>query len=208
MVPIYHFTHWSNLLPILTGGGLDCDRVCRSLSLTQRSIGYSDLKDKRLNTDVEVFPGGKIGDYVPFYFGTRSPMLYAYKNGRVTGQRENQDEIIYLVTWAEAVASRGYRFVFTDGHPVREPKAFFNDLQYISEVDLPLMDATWWNDTPSDPDRSRRRQAEFLVHQRITWEHIDAIGVRTQAVHDWVFATLSNSLHKPPCIIKPTWYYE
>lgn len=90
---------------------------------------------------------------------------------------------------------------------MREPKSFYNDLTYLSEVDFPLMTQRMWNDTPSDPDRQRRRQAEFLVLQRLAWEHIDAIGVRTQEMHDWLQGALRDTPHKPPCIIKPTWYY-
>jgi hypothetical protein len=160
-----------------------------------------------MQTVVEEPPGGTLGDYVPFYFGTRSPMLYTYKNGNVTGRRENQDEIIYLASTAEHIASLGLQFVFTDGHPITEPKAFFNDLSRINEVDLELMTKVMWNDTNADPDRKRRRQAEFLVHERFAWENVLAIGVRTQQAHDWVQEVMSEVAYKPPCLVRPAWYY-
>jgi len=143
-----------------------------------------------MRTRVEVDPEGTLGDYVPFYFGTRSPMLFTYKNGNVTGKHEDQDEIIYLVSSAEYVAEKGLAYAFSDGHPVVEPKAFYNDLGNLSEVDMPLMMQRDWFDTNSDPDRKRRRQAEFLVYERFPWEHVRAVGVRTKAMQTWVQETM------------------
>jgi hypothetical protein len=111
-----------------------------------------------MRTEVEVSPGGTLGDYVPFYFGIRSPMLFTYKNGNVTGKSENQDEIIYIVSSAEDVDAEGLAFAFSDGHPIVEPKAFYNDLAKLNEVDLALMTQRHWFDTDNDPDRKRRRQ--------------------------------------------------
>jgi len=207
-IRVYHFTHRDNLELILARGFFECDRTCKAGSLTRRNIGYANLKQRRLNTVVEVPPGGTVGDYVPFYFGTQSPMLYAYEKGRVTGKPEDQDEIIYFATTAERIVTQGYQFVFTDGHPVQEPKAFYNDLARIGEVDLPLMTQKYWFDTDSDPDRARRRQAEFLVRERFAWEHVWVIGVRTQAMREWVEHAVRDTPYKPSCIVRPEWYYD
>lgn len=204
---IYHFTHMGNLPSIIASGAIVCDRICQASGVTCREIAYSSLKQRRMMTTVEVAPGGTLGDYVPFYFGTRSPMLFTYKNGNVTGKPENQDEIIYLVSSVEYVAGRGLAFAFSDGHPIVEPKAFYNDLSKLNEVDLALMEQTYWFDTNSDPDRKRRRQAEFLVHQHFAWDDVAAIGVRTAAMQNWVQETMRNARHQPPCAIRPTWYY-
>jgi hypothetical protein len=205
--PIYHFTHRDNFASILASDGMLCDRICQNSGLTARDIAYSSLKAKRMRTAVEVPPYRTLGDYVPFYFGVKSPMLFTYKNGRVIGSPENQDELIYLAATAEAIAGAGIAFAFTDGHPVREPKAFFNDLACLCKVDLPLMTQRDWYDCDEDPDRMRRRQAEFLVYQRFTWEHVQAIGVRTEAMATWVGEAIRDMPYKPPCLIRPSWYY-
>ena len=204
---IYHFTHRENLSSILATGALVCDRSCQDDNLTRTSIGYSNLKLRRLRTRVEVDPGGTLGDYVPFYFGTKSPMLLTYRDGNVTGKPEDQDNIIYFATTVENIVERQLTYVFTDGHPVQEPKAFFNDVTEIGHVDLGLMTKPMWNDTDSDPDRMRRRQAEFLVHQKLDWSDIRAIGVRTVAARNWVQQTMGQLTYKPRCYIRPTWYY-
>ena len=77
---IYHHTHIDNLSGILRSGGVCCDRICQASTLTLRDIAYQNLKLRRMTTPVEVPPGGVLADYVPFYFGPRSPMLYAYSS--------------------------------------------------------------------------------------------------------------------------------
>jgi hypothetical protein len=206
--PIYHFTHRDNLASILAAGGILCDRLCQRGGLTCREIAYSNLKQKRMATTVEVPPYGTLGDYVPFYFGVKSPMLFTYKNGNVTGRRENQTELIYLATTAEAIAAARLPFAFTDGHPIKEPKAFYNDLSRLCQVDLSLMEQRDWYDTNADPDRKRRRQAEFLIYQRFIWDHVQVIGVRTEAMATWVQQVIRDMPHKPPCLIRPSWYYS
>lgn len=39
------------------------------------------------------------------------------------------------------------------------------------------MGERYWNDTPEDGDRKRRRQAEFLVYTSLPWRLIEEIGV-------------------------------
>jgi len=134
-------------------------------------------------------------------------MLLTYIDGNVTGQPEYQDEIIYLASSVEYVSVQGLQFVFTDGHPVTEPKAFFNDLADIGEVDFSIMKGRYWANTPDDPDRMRRRQAEFLVHQRFPWDGVKGIGVLTEETRQWVEHAMSKTSHKPPCVIRPGWYY-
>jgi hypothetical protein len=87
--------------------------------------------DKREHAAVRVPPGGVVADYVPFYFGPKSPMLYAIKQGKVEGY-QGQKEIIYLVTTAEAVAAQNLSFMFTDGHGIISYVNHYNQL-----ADLP-----------------------------------------------------------------------
>lgn len=58
MTPIYHFTHIANLEGIFRSGALLCDGLCRASGYTVRDIAYSNLKDQRSRTLVEVPPGG------------------------------------------------------------------------------------------------------------------------------------------------------
>ncbi|MFG1659593.1 DUF4433 domain-containing protein [Micromonospora chersina] len=205
--PILHFTHQSNLVTILDEGGLLCDRECRSSNLNTRNIAYTSLKQKRAETVVEVPPGGTLDDYVPFYFGPRSPMMLAYMNGKVTGRAEDQSELVYLVSHAETVAEQGLPFAFTDGHPIVEPRFFSNDLADLVEVDFDLMRGKYWFDTDAYPDRKRRRQAEFLVWQRMPLELIDYFVVMTAGRRTEIERMSQSMGWDIPCRVHSAWYY-
>jgi hypothetical protein len=99
-------------------------------------------------------------------------------------------------------------FAFTDGHPIREPKAFYNDLRDLKHVDLPLMEQKYWNDTDADPDRKRRRQAEFLVWERVPLPMIMALGARTDSVRLTPEGIVTKHSLNMRCIERPGWYYD
>jgi hypothetical protein len=198
----------TNLPGIIASGGLFCDRACQDAGVQVRGVAYNSLKEKRAQTAVEAGPGGFLNDYAPFYFGPRAPMLLPYKSGNVTGKPENQDEIVYLVSSTEAVAALGLQFAFTDGHPIKEPRAFYADLQRLDQVDFSIMHSKYWNDTDQFPDRKRRRQAEFLVRHALPWHAIAVLGVRTAAMATWIQTLIAPLPHRPVCEIHPEWYYD
>ncbi|MDQ2880456.1 MAG: DUF4433 domain-containing protein [Actinomycetota bacterium] len=198
----------SNLPGIIASNGLFCDRACQGAGVPVRGVAYNDLKAKRAQTAVEARPGGFLNDYVPFYFGPRAPMLLPYKSGRVTGKPENQDDIIYIISSTEAVAALGLPFAFTDGHPIKEPRAFYADLRQLDQVDFSIMHSKYWNDTDQFPDRKRRRQAEFLVWRALPWQAVSMLAVRTPITAAWVQQLIVALAHKPVCEIHPEWYYD
>ncbi|GAA3908194.1 DUF4433 domain-containing protein [Actinoplanes auranticolor] len=72
---IYHFTHIDNLEAIRTAGILRCDAVARE-GMTRTEVGAADIKESRRRRTIPIEPGGRVGEYVPFYFAPRSPMMY------------------------------------------------------------------------------------------------------------------------------------
>jgi len=136
-------------------------------------------------------------------------MLYAIHMGFVDGYSRGQSEIVHLVSSAEGVESDDdLRWVFTDGHAEMAPLTdFYDDLEELDKIDWNVMRSTYWNDTDDDPDRKRRRQAEFLVHESFPWKLISSIGVYGQAAVEQVQEILKKSKHKPDVHIKRAWYY-
>jgi hypothetical protein len=67
------------------------------------------------------------------------------------------------------------------------------------------MAATYWNDTDEDPDRKRRRQAEFLVHEFFPWELVSYIGVYDLSVAKIVGEIIKGG--SPEIGIQRGWYY-
>ena len=60
-----------------------------------------------------------------------------------------------------SIAAAKAGFVFTDGHAIMQLSKFYDDLGYLTEIDWDIMEEKYWRDTIEDPDRKRRRQAEF-----------------------------------------------
>lgn len=90
------------------------------------SIAHQTIQDRRAYTQVPCGPGGCLHDYVPFYFGARSPMLYAIKSGNVEGYEQGQEAVVYLVSTAQKVSGAGLGHVFTDGHGIMGFTAFYD----------------------------------------------------------------------------------
>jgi hypothetical protein len=207
MTAIYHITHLRNLPNIVRDGGLWCDQVVMQRQLAYVSIAHQHIKDRRARKMVPCAPGGKLADYVPFYFAPRSPMLYVINRGGVQGYTEGQRPILHLVSSAETVQVAGLSFAFTDGHAEMDISRFFTDLHDLDKVDWEMMQATYWNDTLQDGDRKRRRQAEFLVHQFFPLKLIERIGVINHTLRLQVTALFPDLASRPPITIEPAWYY-
>ena len=205
--PIYHITHIDNLPSILADGGLHCCRVLRHGGVTYTDIAYGHIQDTRASTVVPCGPGGTLHEYVPVYFAPRSPMLYAIHGGWVPGYQEGQKPVVHLVSSAQAVARAGQRFVLTDGHATKAFTQFLDTLDGLDRVDWTVMPLTFWNDTREDPDRKRRRQAEFLVHSFFPWHLVTEIGVISVEMKDRVEALLRSVSHAPVVSVRRGWYY-
>ena len=77
MASIFHITHVDNLASIIEDGCLWSDRRLVSARGDRVVIGLNNIKKRRLDElPVHCHHGTRVGDYVPFYFCPRSPMLY------------------------------------------------------------------------------------------------------------------------------------
>ena len=132
-------------------------------------------------------------------------MLYVISRGGVEGYAEGQQPVIYLQSTAETVDEAGLNWVFTEGHADMGYTDFFDDFRDLTEVDWPLMKERYWHDTNDDPDRKRKRQAEFLVHQFFPWELVSYVGVYDRSVAERVSAIIGEEM--PEIGIQPDWYY-
>lgn len=122
------------------------------------------------------------------------------------GYLEGQNPILHLVTTAELVEIEGLVFTFTDGHAIMFPE-FYDSLEDLSEIDWKIMKATYWADTLEDNDRSRRRQAEFLVYEFLPWSLISEIGVIDATIQQQVQQILRDLNQTTPVRVHRNWYY-
>ena len=204
---ILHMTHFSNLPAIAARGGLVCENRRAAEAIRAVNIAYMNLKTLRGGTSVPVCKGGNLNDYVPFYFAPRSPMLYVISIGGIAGYPDGQEGVVYLVSNAEAVGGAGLPYALTDGHPVVAISGFYDDLKDLPKIDWATMKSRMWNDTPQYPDRRRRRQAEFLVHDFVPISLIQRLAVKTAATQAKVAALAGLGGWAPTVRVLPHLYF-
>jgi hypothetical protein len=159
---IYHITHVKNLPRILADGCLWSDSERARQGVAPINIGHQHIKARRLRRDVPVAAGGKLGDYVPFYFCFRSVMLYPISQGHQDYQG-GQDDVVHLVSSVESAVRLKRPWAFTERHAELGYATYFDDLADLDKIDWKVMPLRYWAESA---DTKEKRQAEFLVHQR------------------------------------------
>ncbi len=105
---------------------------------------------------VHVSPHGYVGDYVPFYFAPRSPMMYKIWRGSVPTYTQGQETLIYFWTSLSKVDQANLPWVGSDGNCAASLTAHTNDWIELEQlVDWGLMRERYWFNTQEDGDRMR-----------------------------------------------------
>jgi hypothetical protein len=207
MTPILRISHIDNLLGILATGGIWAPNHLPPGTAQPANITHADIVARRAQKVVPVGPGGLLHDYVPFYFGARSPMLYANHSGWVRTNPDGQAVVVYLVAYAEEVAQAGHGWAFTDGHAEMGITAFFDDLARLPELDWASIRATQWGGPKVHPDLKRRKQAEFLVHRFFPWDLVRGMVVLDVGMQARVRDILARAGRAAPVAVRRAWYY-
>ena len=204
---VYHITRIEHL-PSMIAEGVWSDTEASARGLTKVSIGYSHIKVRRARRLVDTGARGTLADYVPFYFAPRSPMLFAISQGKVGQNVTDCTRIAYLVTSVQHLRSRSHIVVTSDRHAVTPFARFTTDDDVLTEsVDWALMQARYWRDTAEDPDRSDRRQAELLVHQRLSWDNILGVATANERTMGEVSALIGTHGATTRVATRPEWYF-
>lgn len=165
---LFRMTHIENIPHILQHG------ITHSASANANPnfvpIGDGSLIATR--NDFLLNNGRRLGDYIPFYFGVRTPMLYVVQNGFNMVAPTLAENIVYCITSVQKIIEQQLDFVFTDGHAVDGFTMQYTvaDIQNIDNLlDWNAIRAKYWRDD-SDLDLKRRKEAEFLVSGDIASE--------------------------------------
>jgi hypothetical protein len=197
-------------LPSVIEHGLLPDDVCRRRQITGVEIGYDHIKRRRALRAVPCGVGGNLANYVPFYFAPRSPMLYAITCGLVSAEAACTEQIVYLVSSTQALRKAGLTVIASNRH-AELGYADMTDHDSVLDgddfIDWPLMTAVYWKNTPEDPDRKERRQAECLVHPRVPWQVIEGIATKTERARAQVQTLLGAAGVSTPVVVSAEWYF-
>lgn len=201
--PVFRFFHLDNLHVYLRRERLYSPNTMPQDGIIYRPIHEVDIQNKRASTVIPCGRNGVIHDYVPFYLGYRSPMLLTIS------KKVKQSDIIYLYCSAQEVVGAGYSVAFSDGHGIMRFTKWYDSISDLSKLDWAAIYAKYWKDTPEQPDLKRRKQAEFLVHDSLSWDLVSKI-----VVMDWAIIPTVESIFKQydpkltkEVIVRPSWYY-
>ncbi|MDQ8020679.1 MAG: DUF4433 domain-containing protein [Moraxellaceae bacterium] len=217
-VRLFHITAIANLQAICQAGALQAKNRVQEAGRQYSNIAYQGAQGARAVKAVPNPPGGRVHDFVPFYFAPRSPMLFAINGGRVPGCDWRQADIVHLETSVEGVTAGGNPFVFYDCNATLAWSTPYTDLARLDAVAWDLITETpqldgfckFWQSVPGHErytDRMERRQAEFLVRDSVALTDIVRIGVINSAKRAEVQAILTAAGVHCVVEVKPDWYF-
>lgn len=205
---IYHIVHVDNLASIVADGCLWADAV-----MVRRQggtvIGMDSIKRRRLALPVSCHRDTHVGDYVPFYFCSRSVMLYVIHRANLPEltYRGGQQPIVHLeadllraVQWA---AANRRRWAFSLSNAGAIYAQFRSELERLGDINWDAVAATDFR----PPDIKEGKQAEFLVQQSFPWDLVERVGVHSQAIVSRVSGAMERAPHRPRIEIRRDWYY-
>lgn len=201
---VYRIIHVNNLAYILKNGIYY--RNSDQMDPNYVNIGNTEIISRR--DTVEVITGGMVNDYVPFYFGMRSPMLLNIVTGYGVPILPQAD-IIYICCTVGTLIKLPV-WCYTDGNAAVKVTTFYTDINQINELDwVSIYAERWQNGTDNDSDRKRKKHAEFLVRGHVPKHNICKIIVCTEAARLRVEAIVAESELNIPVIVNPgnKYYY-
>jgi hypothetical protein len=206
---IYHIVHVDRLASIIADGCLWSDAIIVQRQCAGTTIGMGGIKARRLRLPVTCHSGTYVGQYVPFYFCSRSIMLYVIRcaNHAELTYGGGQEPIVHLeadlhrvISWADG-ASRRWAFSLSNAGAFYTQ--FRSEVGQLDEVNWPAVFAMDFR--PADIKEGK--QAEFLVYESFPWQLVERIGVISHGVGTQVVNAMREAAHRPPVEIKRDWYY-
>lgn len=204
---IYHIVHVDRLPSIIADGTLLSDAALQENPRPGTTIGMSEIKQRRLESQLSSRPGLCVGECVPFYFCPRSVMLFLIHKHNRPGLEYlgGQDRIVHLeadlheaIAWAE---KHGRRWAFTLSNAGAYYFRDSCDLSQLGEIDWNAVQSWQWQ------GQSEGKQAEFLMERSFPWSLVRRIGVLDPGVYNMTQTALLTAEHLPEVSVEPRWYY-
>jgi hypothetical protein len=183
---IYRMTHIRNIPHVLEKG--ITHKNSRNANPNFINIGDGSLINSRAHKVVKVDNGDYnnilapniiLGNFIPFYFGVRMPMLYVIQNGGNFVEKPTPaEQIVYIAcSLVKTVASK-ITYFFSDGHATDRLTSFYDEtkIQDLPKIiDWHAIKAQYWSGN-DNLNVKRKKQAEFLVGGDLLPETINGFG--------------------------------
>lgn len=179
---LFRMTHIENIPHIFQYGITHS----KSANLNPNFVPIGDGSLINTRNNIILSNGRPLGEYIPFYFGIRTPMLYVVQNGYNMVAPTPAENIVYCITSVQKIIDFQLDFVFTDGHAVDGFTSLFTsqDINHLDNIiDWKAIRAKYWRDD-NDLDLKRRKEAEFLVSGDISINAILGFFVYNQNSKD------------------------
>jgi hypothetical protein len=204
---LFRITHIANLEHDLLHGL--CTTKSPDANPHYFQIGDSTLITYRKDIAAPDPPGGSLADYIPFYLGPRSPMLFQIATGWEDIQKHSQENIVYYISSLGAVKSAGLQFFFTDGHARSKTSTAYTDEADLKKLDWNAIYATNWKSDELDLRRKEKKQSEFFVKSHVPFSCMEHIGVFNKTAEQKVLYLFnSHSINTPIKISPQRLYYD
>ena len=170
-------------------------------------IGDSTLIDYRKEITAPDPPGGTLSDYIPFYFGPRSPMLFQVATGWEDIQQYPQEDIIYYISSVPVIKEHQLEYFYTDGHARSLTSMPYTNDDGFQKLDWDAIYSVNWRSDETDLRRKEKKQSEFLIKNHVPVSCIEYISVYNKAAEQKVVALLTKQELKIPVRISPQKLY-
>lgn len=190
-IKLYRMTHIDNIPHILQYGITHRNSLNANPNFI--SIGDLSLINTRDQKQVTIDNGNlhnsaapliTLGDYIPFYFGIRMPMLYVIQNGgNFVINPTPPQSIVYLVCPINQIIQQQSVYYFSDGHGTDNYTTFYDNsrINDITEIiDWDAVKNPYWGGQ-ENLNVKRKKQAEFLASNDITSNLIIGYGCYNNA---------------------------
>ncbi|NDZ17775.1 hypothetical protein C7T35_33505 [Variovorax sp. WS11] len=154
--PIYHITNITNLPAIIAEGRLVSDAMLAARKGGPAVvIGHNHMKRRRLQETRVPQAGNRfVGEFVPFYFCPRSPMLYSVNLGNTGLPPGSQGEILHLVSSVALGVGLGRQWAISDANAGAAYPDFYTDVVALdSALDWNAINAKYWSQCASQSPR-------------------------------------------------------
>lgn len=197
----FRLTHIDNIPYIMHNGLVRASSPLRNENYVP--IGDSQVIQIRKERE---FSGHHLSDYLPFYFGPRSPMLYVIQHGFNGVTKVEPEKIVYCIVRIADIIENNVDCIFTDGHALSSLTNYYKKNELVnlnSIVKYEDVYSTYWN-IETDIDLKRRKEAELLINGDLPIQYLRGLVVYNKKAKEHL---VSIGVAEELIVVMPGYYF-